>query len=154
MKKLFLFSLVLFAAVSMSLSVVSSPAFATENQLLDDANKALEEQRAACKESGASDCEKLEKDPFIDVDCRNENMDCNPVTKYINPLINSLAVLVGIAVTIGIIVGGIQYASSGGDPQKAAAGKQHIKMAVIALVGFFFMYAFLAFLLPEGMLTR
>lgn len=86
-------------------------------------------------------------------DCRSVNNNpesCNVVAKYLNPLITALGFLVGVAVVAGVMFGGIQYASSGGDPQKAATGKKHIKMAVIALVGYLFLYAFLAFLIPGG----
>ncbi|HSH17942.1 MAG TPA: pilin, partial [Candidatus Saccharimonadales bacterium] len=96
------------------------------------------------------------KDPLLSKtkDCTKAGEDCNVVAKYLNPAINLMAILAGVAVTIGIITGGIQYASSGGDPQKAAEGKKHIKMAVVALVGFIFLYMFLQFLIPGSGLTR
>jgi hypothetical protein len=77
---------------------------------------------------------------------------CDLVTKYINPFINFLAALVGVAVTISIVVGGIQYASSAGDPQAAAAAKARIRNAIIALITFIFLYALLNFLIPGGLL--
>lgn len=83
--------------------------------------------------------------------CANTT-NCDLVKKYINPLILLISTLAGIAVTIGIILGGIQYASSGGDPQKAAAGKQHIKVAVVGLIGYLFLYMLLKFLLPNGLI--
>ena len=76
--------------------------------------------------------------------------DCNIITKYLNPFIKILSVMVGIAVVIGIIIGGIQYAASAGDPQKAAGAKLRIRNAVIALLAYFFLYAFLKFLIPGG----
>lgn len=95
-----------------------------------------------------SEVEKCE-DPAMKANCA-DTASCDLITKYVNPLIIFIGILAGIAVTIGIIIGGIQYASSGGDPQKAAAGKQHIKMSVVALIGFIFLWALLRFLLPGG----
>lgn len=109
---------------------------------------------ARCTTTETATCATLKDDPALSEDCRVDAAACNPVYNFINPLINTLAVLAGVAVAAGIIIGGIQYASSGGDPQKAATGKNHIKMAVVALIGFFFMYAFLQFLIPGGILTR
>ncbi len=72
------------------------------------------------------------------------------VTKYINPTINLLAAFVGIAVTLSIIIGGIQYGSSAGDPQKAAQAKNRIRNSLIALISFIFLYSLLNFLIPGG----
>jgi hypothetical protein len=77
---------------------------------------------------------------------------CDLVQGYINPFINFLAALVGVAVVISIVIGGIQYSSSGGDPAKAAAAKNRIRNAIVALVAFFFLYALLNFLIPGGLL--
>lgn len=72
-------------------------------------------------------------------------------SKYVNPVIATLSVMVGIAVVIGIVVGGIQYASSAGDPQRAAKGKSTITKAITGLVAFMFLYSALQFLSPGGM---
>jgi hypothetical protein len=73
--------------------------------------------------------------------------------KYLNPTINLLSALVGVAVVIGIIVGGIQFSSSAGDPQQAAKGKAHIRNALIALFAYLFFYTALQFLVPGGKLN-
>ena len=75
---------------------------------------------------------------------------CDLIDKYINPFINFMAALVGIAVVVSIIVGGIQYSSSAGDPQKVTLAKNRIRNAIIALVTFLFLYALLQFLVPGG----
>jgi hypothetical protein len=77
--------------------------------------------------------------------------DCPIIDDYINPLVNFLAALVGVAVVISIIIGGIQYSSSGGDPSKAAAAKNRIRNAVIALVAFILLWSILNFLIPGGL---
>lgn len=76
---------------------------------------------------------------------------CDLISKYINPVISFLAALVGVAVVISIVIGGIQYGSSAGDPQKVSAAKNRIRNAVIALVTFIFLYAMLNFLIPGGL---
>jgi hypothetical protein len=78
---------------------------------------------------------------------------CDLVKKYVDPLINVLAAGVGVAVTISIVVGGIQYSSSAGDPNKASAAKRRIMNAIIALLGFFLFYAVLQWLIPGGLLN-
>ena len=81
--------------------------------------------------------------------CNAEN-GCNLVEKYINPTINLLAISVGLLSVISIMIGGVQFASSDGDPQKAAAAKGRIAKTIVALVSFMFLYAFLQFLVPGG----
>jgi hypothetical protein len=79
---------------------------------------------------------------------------CDLMTKYINPLIQLLAALVGVAVVASIIIGGIQYSSSSGDPQRTSAAKARIRNAIIALVTFIFLYALLNFLVPGGLFNK
>lgn len=74
------------------------------------------------------------------------------VKNYVNPFIKLLTALVGIAVVIGIIYGGIEYAMSAGDPQKAAVGKNRIRNAIIGLVAYVLTLAFLNFIIPGGIL--
>ena len=80
---------------------------------------------------------------------------CNPnqcdfVAKYINPAINLFSLSFGLIATISIILGGMQYSASAGDPQKAAAAKSRISNTIIALFAYLFLYAFLQFLIPGG----
>jgi hypothetical protein len=72
--------------------------------------------------------------------------------KYLNPIINFLAALVIVVVIIGIIYGAVLVSSSGGDPQKAASGKNHIRNALIGLLAYILFYAFVQFLMPGGKL--
>lgn len=91
-----------------------------------------------------------------DQDCATTGGNCSTLTqcdlisKYINPFVDLLAALVGVAVVTSIIIGGIQYSSSGGDPGKAAAAKERIRNAIIALIVFIFLYSMLNFLIPGG----
>jgi hypothetical protein len=77
---------------------------------------------------------------------------CDLIDNYINPLIDLLAALVGVAVVISLVIGGIQYGSSGGDSQKVTAAKNRIRNAIIALITFVFLYTMLNFLIPGGLL--
>ncbi|MBP9761846.1 hypothetical protein KBD11_02130 [Candidatus Saccharibacteria bacterium] len=74
--------------------------------------------------------------------------------KYLNPAIRLLSALAGLAVIIGIIVGGMQYSASGGDPQKAAAGKTKVVKSLYALVMFLFFFSIVQFLSPGGIGTK
>lgn len=76
--------------------------------------------------------------------------DCGLIEKYGIPFLNFLGAIVGLVVTIAIVYGGIQYASSADDPSKVAAAKSRIINAVIALIAFLFMYGFLQWLIPGG----
>lgn len=69
---------------------------------------------------------------------------------YINPAIKVVSALVGIGVTISIIIGGIQYASSADSPQKVSAAKQRIVKAIFILLAYFFFLAFMNWIIPGG----
>jgi hypothetical protein len=89
-------------------------------------------------------------DPAARATCNEKQ--CDLVQKYINPFITVLSVLVGLAIAIGIIFGGIQVSTSAGDPQKSASGKKHIQNALIALVAYVVLFGFLQWLIPGGAL--
>lgn len=82
-------------------------------------------------------------------DCKDVR-SCDIIYKYVNPLVNFLAALVGVAVVASIIIGGIQYSSSAGDPAKASAAKARIRNAIIALAAFMLLWTLLNFLIPGG----
>jgi hypothetical protein len=93
-------------------------------------------------------------DPAVNTnaDCTS---DCNGlITSYIDPTINLLSVMVGVAVVISIVFGGIQYASSAGDSSKVSAAKNRIRNALVALIAFMFLYAGLQFIVPGGVFNR
>ena len=75
---------------------------------------------------------------------------CDFVAKYINPAINLFSLSFGLIAVISIILGGIQYSASEGDPQKASAAKNRISNTIIAIFAYLFLYAFLQFLIPGG----
>lgn len=77
---------------------------------------------------------------------------CDIINKFVDPLIKFLTALVGVAVVISIIIGGVQYSMSEGDPGKAAAAKNRIRNSIIALVTFILLSGMLNFLIPGGLL--
>lgn len=87
------------------------------------------------------------KDPALK--CVEGDKGCDLVGRYINPIVGFLAAFAGIAVTIGIITGGIRYASAGDDPQKMGAAKKHISIAIFSLLAFLVLYAALQWLVPQ-----
>lgn len=76
--------------------------------------------------------------------------NCDFITKYLNPFINLFTIIFGLLAAISLIIGGIQYASSAGDPQKASAAKGRISKTVMAFFAYAFLYGFLQFLVPGG----
>jgi hypothetical protein len=77
---------------------------------------------------------------------------CNSIVKqYIDPIIQFLGIGVGIVIVIMVVIGGIQYATAGDNPQAIQDAKGRIFNALIALVVFGLLYAFLNWLLPGGL---
>lgn len=64
--------------------------------------------------------------------------------------INILAAIVGVGAVIMIIYGGIRYITSNGNPQSVADAKKTITNVMIGLISFFFLWAFLEWLIPGG----
>ena len=64
--------------------------------------------------------------------------------------INVVSGIVGLIVVISIIIGGIQYTTAGGDPQKVAAAKGRVFNSIFAFLAYLFLYAFLQYLVPGG----
>lgn len=79
------------------------------------------------------------------------NCDVDLVSSYIQPILDVLSGMVGIIVVISLIMGGIEYSAAEGDPQKSAKAKHRISNTIFALVSYFFLYAFLQFLIPGGL---
>lgn len=79
--------------------------------------------------------------------------DCNgAINKDLQILVNTLTIGVGVIVTMMIVVGGIQYMLSRDNPQAVQAAKTRIINAVLALVAFVFIWSFLQWIIPGGIL--
>ncbi len=69
---------------------------------------------------------------------------------YINPLVKALTATAGIIAVISLVIAGIQYSSSGGDPSKMGAAKARIAKTIGAFLAFIFLYVFLNYIVPGG----
>jgi hypothetical protein len=74
------------------------------------------------------------------------------IIAYIVVFINTLSAAVGIVVTIMIVWGGIQYSSSRDNPQQTQEAKTRIRNAIFALVFYLFIFSFLQWLVPGGVI--
>ena len=68
-------------------------------------------------------------------------------------VVNVLTAAVGVAAVIGIVIAGVQYMTSSGDPATMTKAKNRIVQVVIGLVAWGLMWAFLEWLLPGGVLN-
>lgn len=73
------------------------------------------------------------------------------VQNYVNPIILFLGAGVGLVIIIMIIIGGIQYITSGGDPNHVNEAKKRIANALLALITWILIYAFLNWIMPGGL---
>ncbi len=75
----------------------------------------------------------------------------NPIFQLLLTFINFLTAGVGLVVTTLVVVGGLQYMTAGGNPQKTQAAIMRISNALIGLVLYIFMFAILQWLIPGGL---
>lgn len=77
---------------------------------------------------------------------------CNAfITKYINPVVTLLTVVLGVVAAISIVIAAIQYSSAGDDPGKVEKAKERIWQTLIGVVAYFLLAAFINFLVPGGL---
>jgi hypothetical protein len=74
----------------------------------------------------------------------------NPILQWINFFINLFSVVIIIGSAIMIAVAGVQYTTSRDNPQAVQAAKQKIWNVLIGLLAFFFLYAFVQWIIPGG----
>lgn len=82
-------------------------------------------------------------------ECLNQGK-AGEIMKLLSLGLNFLAAAVGILAVILLIIAGIQYTTSGGDPNKVADAKKRIYNVILGVFAFIFMYAFLQWLIPGG----
>lgn len=94
----------------------------------------------------------------VPVDCEEADLNRSncKIIDIVLKITNAMSALVGVVIIIMIIIGGIQYSMSGGkgggqnSPAASVAAKKRIYNAIIALILFMFMYAFLQWVVPGG----
>lgn len=87
--------------------------------------------------------------------CTGDAKTCleqNGIVKIINAAIVLIAGVAGIAISGMLIAGGIRYSAAGGDPGAVQKAKKMISNAIIALLAFIFLGAFLEWLVPGGLI--
>lgn len=87
-------------------------------------------------------------DPALKCAANPDSDECDLVKKYLDPFIVFLSALVAVAVVIGIVSGALRYITASDDPQAVAAARKQIRGAIIALVAYIFLYAFMQWLVP------
>ncbi len=84
----------------------------------------------------------------------NSGVDCGPgspltVPQAIGRVTDLLLYIIGVAAVIMLIVGGLRYVLSGGDPKNTQAAKDTILYAVIGIVVALLAYAIVRFVLGQ-----
>lgn len=92
----------------------------------------------------------------FDFGCRGDqyNGNLNPVIDIMFAIFRFLSAGVGLVVIGSIIVAGIQYATSAGNPQATQAAIKRISSSVLALLLFMFIFTLANFLVPGGLFVR
>lgn len=110
------------------------------NQVLVTNQATNSEEEEQCKTDG----HELPQD-FVD-----KCLQQNKFLQLIKKIINFFTIGVGVIVTIMIVIGGIQYSLSKGDSGAVASAKKRIVNALLALLAFIFLRAFLEWIIPGG----
>lgn len=75
------------------------------------------------------------------------------IMEYVIIIINILSAVVGVIVVIMIVIGGIQYSTARDNPQGVAAARERIINALLALVSYLAITAFLQWVVPGGVFS-
>jgi hypothetical protein len=131
------------------MSVAWQPlAYAAGGAACADPAKLPAAQQAECQKADAAANQKSDITQYENC----PNGQCL-IDTYIQPAINMIAALVGIACVISFILAGIRYASSADNPQKVSESKQRMVTTAMVLIGFFTFYALLNYLIPGGLVA-
>jgi uncharacterized protein YqhQ len=83
----------------------------------------------------------------------DKSLQKNPIIRDIQDIVDFLSAGVGLVVVAMIILGGIQYSIAGDNSQKITDAKKRIANALIALLVFIFLFAFVQWLIPGGVFS-
>ncbi len=98
----------------------------------------------------------------IDFGCTGDQCLSNPNSTYCtvphNPIIDlTFAIIrfltdgIGLVIIASLIIAGIQYSLSSGDPQRLKQATSRIQSTIVALVIFVLAYAIINYLIPSGL---
>ncbi len=107
-------------------------------------------------QAGKDQCGKGAKQVEVgfNIGCRGDEYprdQLNPIVDMAFALFRVLAAGVGLVVTGSIIVAGIQYSASRGNPQATQAAIARVTNSIVALLLYVFMFTIANFLVPGGM---
>lgn len=85
----------------------------------------------------------------ISFGCRGHG---NPILDMTFAIIRFLSIGVGLVIVLSIIIGGLQYIGSQGNPENTNKAIERIRSALIALLVFIFAYAILNYVVPGQVL--
>ncbi len=85
--------------------------------------------------------------------CVDNGADGGAIIVYLKAILKLLSGAVGGVIVLMLVVAGIQYITSAGDPTAVKSAKNRIMNAIMALVLFLMMFAILNFIIPGGILT-
>jgi hypothetical protein len=87
----------------------------------------------------------------IDFGCRGKG---NGFADLLFAIIRWLSYGAGLVIVGSVVVAGIQYTTSRGDPGATAAAENRIKSAILALLIFIFAFAILNYIIPGQILNK
>lgn len=96
----------------------------------------------------------VDEPQYVNNDCDKADLNQNNcgIIKYLVLFIKFLSAVVGVAIVVSIIIGGIQYSVSADDAGAVTAAKKRIMNALLALALYIFSFAILQYLIPGGIL--
>lgn len=126
-----------------------------------DENKGNDASNAGDRDAASNEgrlCGRGEKAVItaIPLGCRgnlNPNDPFNPIYDMLFAFVRLLSAGVGIALVIGMVIAGLMYTTSRGDPQATAKAIERIRAVITALLVYIFAYALLNYLVPGGLLV-
>jgi hypothetical protein len=101
------------------------------------------------KEDLSPDCLAIQQIHLANQDTENIVKN-NPIYNLLLDIINFLSAGVGLVVITMITIGGFQYMTANGNPQKTQEAMKRISNALIGLALYLFMFAILQWLIPGG----
>jgi hypothetical protein len=83
--------------------------------------------------------------------CLAVGTESSKVWDALKVILNVMSGLVAVLAVIMLIVAGIQYSASNGDPSGVKAAKDKIVNVIIGLIAYVFLFSFLQWLIPGGL---